>query len=256
MACGTNIVPGFDDSNKIKDHGLEVKIEQEINAFHGSPERNIIKFSTDKIGTGEGAQVFGWGLYFTDSEGIASKYADQHLTRLSDSLAPQDFIDDYFKNTGFPVNAKTLDDAAKEFISRKRPDTSQGFRNKMDDAAALIREGYIPKQGGAVYSVTIKAGKSNLLLWHVPLNKQHPDIQNTIKNIIKRHRLSIKGEQYGSDLYQTLARVLGPKKTSKYLLSLGIRGIKYNADTISGNFSSSSKNYVVFDERHVAIQQP
>lgn len=32
MACGTNIVPGFDDSNKIKDPGLEAKVLQLINS--------------------------------------------------------------------------------------------------------------------------------------------------------------------------------------------------------------------------------
>ena len=30
MGCGTNIVPGFNESNKIKDPGLQMKIEQEL----------------------------------------------------------------------------------------------------------------------------------------------------------------------------------------------------------------------------------
>ena len=33
------------------------------------------RFRSDKIGTGEGAQAFGWGLYFTDLESIARNYA-------------------------------------------------------------------------------------------------------------------------------------------------------------------------------------
>ena len=45
-------------------------------AFHGSPH-SFDKFTTDKIGTGEGAQAFGWGLYFTDLESIARNYADK-----------------------------------------------------------------------------------------------------------------------------------------------------------------------------------
>ncbi|MFN9110521.1 MAG: hypothetical protein ACK5XN_10680, partial [Bacteroidota bacterium] len=43
-------------------------------AYHGSPYK-FDKFTTEKIGTGEGAQAFGWGLYFTDLEGIARGYA-------------------------------------------------------------------------------------------------------------------------------------------------------------------------------------
>jgi hypothetical protein len=42
--------------------------------WHGSPHA-FEKFTTDKIGTGEGAQAFGWGLYFTDRKGIAEGYA-------------------------------------------------------------------------------------------------------------------------------------------------------------------------------------
>lgn len=35
------------------------------------------RFRLDKMGTGEGAQAFGWGLYFTDLESIARNYADK-----------------------------------------------------------------------------------------------------------------------------------------------------------------------------------
>lgn len=45
-----------------------------VSAWHGSPH-SFDKFTTEKIGTGEGAQAFGWGLYFTDLEGIATNYA-------------------------------------------------------------------------------------------------------------------------------------------------------------------------------------
>lgn len=45
-------------------------------AYHGSPH-NFDRFTTDAIGTGEGAQSFGWGLYFTNQEDIARWYADK-----------------------------------------------------------------------------------------------------------------------------------------------------------------------------------
>src|SRR5690606_4116404 len=41
--------------------------------FHGSPH-SFERFSFDHIGTGEGAQVFGWGLYFAESRGTAAHY--------------------------------------------------------------------------------------------------------------------------------------------------------------------------------------
>jgi hypothetical protein len=33
------------------------------------------KYEISKVGTGEGTQWFGWGLYFTDNDGIAQYYA-------------------------------------------------------------------------------------------------------------------------------------------------------------------------------------
>jgi len=51
-------------------------IYQEIlkeRAFHGSPA-TFDCFKMEKIGEGEGNDVFGWGLYFTDSRDIAEWY--------------------------------------------------------------------------------------------------------------------------------------------------------------------------------------
>lgn len=42
--------------------------------WHGSPH-DFDKFSLNHIGTGEGSQAYGWGLYFTDIEEIAKQYA-------------------------------------------------------------------------------------------------------------------------------------------------------------------------------------
>ena len=36
-------------------------------AYHGGPVRAITEFSTDFIGTGEGAQSYGWGLYCAEA---------------------------------------------------------------------------------------------------------------------------------------------------------------------------------------------
>lgn len=54
--------------------GIPAGIRFQIDAWHGSPYL-FDKFTTEKIGTGEGAQVYGWGLYFTDVKGIADWYA-------------------------------------------------------------------------------------------------------------------------------------------------------------------------------------
>jgi hypothetical protein len=47
-------------------------------AFHGTPHK-FDQFTLDKIGTGEGAQVYGWGLYFAGDRSVAEWYR-QKLT--------------------------------------------------------------------------------------------------------------------------------------------------------------------------------
>jgi hypothetical protein len=43
--------------------------------YHGTPH-TVDKFSLQKIGTGEGAQAFGWGLYFAGRKELADYYRD------------------------------------------------------------------------------------------------------------------------------------------------------------------------------------
>lgn len=55
-------------------------------AYHGSPHI-FNEFSLEHIGTGEGAQVHGWGLYFAQDEAIAKAYR-QNLTNTDESNLP------------------------------------------------------------------------------------------------------------------------------------------------------------------------
>jgi len=54
-----------------------------MTAFHGTPHR-FSKFDMSKIGTGEGAQAYGHGLYFAESEGVAKSYQMQLQPFLAD----------------------------------------------------------------------------------------------------------------------------------------------------------------------------
>lgn len=54
--------------------------EEEVDKFnqavyHGTPHR-FEEFSTEKIGTGEGAQAHGWGLYFAEDKETAERYRE------------------------------------------------------------------------------------------------------------------------------------------------------------------------------------
>jgi len=56
------------------DQMTDVERNQLDPLWHGSPH-DFNQFTTKAMGTGEGAQAFGWGLYFTDQESIGRYYA-------------------------------------------------------------------------------------------------------------------------------------------------------------------------------------
>lgn len=47
-----------------------------IRAYHGTPHK-VDKFTTDRVGTGEGAQAYGWGLYFAQHPEVATEYKEK-----------------------------------------------------------------------------------------------------------------------------------------------------------------------------------
>ena len=48
-----------------------------IDVFHGS-DRKFDTFDVNKIGSGDGKQLGGWGIYFSDSEDVSQRYVTRH----------------------------------------------------------------------------------------------------------------------------------------------------------------------------------
>ena len=57
-----------------------------ILAYHGTPHTIQGKFDINKVGTGEGAQAYGHGMYFAENPAVAKEY--QKLDPAGGSLLP------------------------------------------------------------------------------------------------------------------------------------------------------------------------
>ena len=63
-----------------------------LRVWHGTPHRGIEKtgFKLNKIGTGEGAQAYGWGIYFADEREVSEAYRERltglHAHRGSEAI--------------------------------------------------------------------------------------------------------------------------------------------------------------------------
>jgi hypothetical protein len=118
-----------------------------LRVFHGTPHE-VDRFSTDKIGTGEGAQAYGWGIYFASSRDVAEHYR-KTLSQKFD--ARQNVADTYINQAG--GNREKAVSAFKEYVGY---DTTGPFapsaadKADFDETIARIRN-----QGGRLYEVNI-----------------------------------------------------------------------------------------------------
>jgi hypothetical protein len=212
-----------------------------MRAFHGSPH-SFEKFSLDKIGTGEGAQAFGHGLYFAENEGPAKYYRDM--------LTPPDVGRLLEKHGG------DADAALSELVNLR------GFRGPhMADYDALkqYREtGVIPR--GNMYEVNINADPSHFLHWDKPLSEQSPQVQSLFPIAEDGRAMLPNGERAdpatlrGESLYRSLAETRGGDHgaASTALLDAGIPGIRY-LDQGSRGAGEGSHNIVAFDPSTIEI---
>ena len=240
-----------------------------IFAFHGSGQ-DFDEFSLSKIGTGEGLQVYGNGLYFTDSKDIAKFYKDA----LSDSMAETRFVFDgttyergspewkmlsLIKNKSI-ASAKSLVKILESDLADGKPfvtaDSIKRYKNILDKAP---KKSDIKKEQGRIYEVNIKTVTDNLLDNDLPLDKQPKSIQEKINSL---NLDFINPKMIGEDIYDLIAVKkfkkgnldYDDKKVSELLNSVGIKGIKYKAGQLTpGRDTSKATNYVIFDDKIIDI---
>ncbi len=155
-----------------------------IRAYHGSPH-DFDAFSMDKIGTGEGAQAYGHGLYFAEGEGVARSYRDniagaarveidgkpvwhKGQTALGLNLPrDQDIATDAL--TRFP----TPSEAVSFLKGRSGQYEKPGYHEARNAAIEMIESGRaVAPPSGHMYEVNINASPDDFLDWDKPLSEQ------------------------------------------------------------------------------------
>jgi len=248
-------------------------------AWHGSPHK-FDKFSTAKMGTGEGAQAYGAGLYFAESKEVAKYYRDQLSNHdlLTVRIGGKVIQGDAISDVGIEA-IKLLERGAKQ--AGQFPHNTAYYAKKMTTDAevlAQIEEWKDAKIGweknkGRLYKVELAPAEDEYLLWDRPLSEQSEKVKAAIE-AGKGYPSSIPGKMTqpephaaissmikrrenwpGVDIYRAIERQTGSDKAaSEYLHSLGIRGVKY-LDGSSRNAGEGNFNYVIFSDDDVAITE-
>jgi hypothetical protein len=241
--------------------------------YHGSPHRinnvdeanPVGKFDLSKVGTGEGAQAYGHGVYLAENPAVAREYAgalssaraNQPVGRVDLTEAyqhlPGDVPDSVISARG---DFRELRDAGVLDPSDRR-DFLQAVRNNIDAG-----------KGGNFYTVDLPDEHiAKMLDWDAPLSEQPKAVQEALAAVdpdfYKPGSPDYDPMETGQMIYQrilhdrrnnAIARGANADTTlpasqaqaSEWLRSLGIPGIRY-FDAGSRTAGDGTRNFVIFD---------
>jgi hypothetical protein len=254
-----------------------------IKAYHGSPH-DFDQFSFDNIGSGEGAQAYGHGLYFAEREGTAQSYRDA----LSGKYPSPRYKGKDINETDGPTSG-ALSLINKELLynrgltakqAKEQAITSLNVRKKRAGVGVdSLRENQIISDidekirllesmddsdlvvGGRMYEVDINASPDELLDYDVDLIDQSQKVKD---GILKLGLTDFDGKKYsiqelddlghrGQTLYEKISGNAGDDVASMRLKDVGIKGIKYADAQTRFSPKGRTNNYVIFDDQLIDI---
>src|SRR5271166_3464127 len=173
-----------------------------IRAFHGSPY-DFERFDLSKIGTGEGAQAYGHGLYFGGNENTALTY--KNAPRVTDMDWPikgdnPDWRVPSWVGRTVQSYPSGIDDMIKDFSNRvieskiENPQNVSGLQNIVDALNAVKAGKAELQKPGKMYEVNINADPEHFLDWDKPLSEQHPAIKDKVVNALGAETPTLVGQ--------------------------------------------------------------
>lgn len=220
-----------------------------ITAWHGSPHK-FDKFSLDKIGTGEGAQAYGHGLYLAERPEVAQSYkrplASEFFWRDLDDALPNDLKGKAPDWTDALLSGKTIDDLADTLKYQWQKSSLQRSKEKIQ---SVIEK---HTQQGHLYKTDIPdEAVARFLDWDKPLSQQAPDVQAALQKAAEI-RAKQTGGAFGPLDMSQVGRDVVPSLGEGRLKQSGIPGIRY-LDGGSRSAGQGSSNFVVFDPELIRI---
>jgi hypothetical protein len=210
-------------------------------AWHGTPHKILNKFDISKVGTGEGAQAYGHGMYFAENPAVAKEY--QKIVQGPESTA-QHYLEMY----------KTPKNAISVLESGLTPNLTAEAKQHSLDAINVLKSGKELK--GNLYKVDIPDEYiPNMLDWDKPLSEMTKKEAAIIEPL--KQALISRNNPYDPKSFKTIGQIIQSSRGTnpdleKRLLEAGIPGIKY-LDEVSRAKGQGTRNFVVFDPSIVKI---
>ena len=265
---------------------------REQRAAHGSGA-DFDHFDFSYMGTGEGAQFFGYGGYCSQVDGISIGYAKANRGksyfigdkgRLARGKRQEGLVeaairvmevalnsDFYFGQSFEEIKQGMIDGYSKRYTDITRQEYAD--RQRMARIIERMREEDFELGKSYLYTLEIPDDNgSNYLHWEKPVTEaQIKKIQAYLDKNYRRNKLDdfnasiapVKTSnadevnawsRRGENIYKTLSHLLGGDKAASEAFSeMGFTGISYPAEYLSGGRPDGARNFVIFKESDMKI---
>ncbi|MCR5753045.1 MAG: hypothetical protein K6G91_13920, partial [Kiritimatiellae bacterium] len=234
-----------------------------------------------KIGTGEGSQVYGWGLYGSTVRGVAESY---ETYRDSDHAVIVVDGNEWKPKANAPIGQRTAYEQLDDFANS--PEEIAQYCESMEGAhykAAAkfirshkieIREPHTYLYQQTFFTDRAPGDESHLLKWYEPVSEEQR--KWVVDALMKEFDWDLKHEKYlldslnaaeGGKFYGALQDILvekgefakeeSAKAASEFLARAGIDGVKYPVDSFGGKTVKDGDvagwSYVSFRDDNIRV---
>ena len=253
----------------LEDPGTTAGTSFDQTAYHGTPHK-FKDFSLEHIGTGEGAQAHGWGLYFAQNKGVSEKYRenlsisnteyrigkktyhldmDDRVTWVDEkNVTPPDYVlfalRELRTTRGNKEQAiEELSRRAEEWMSEKDKETKK-IGKIFKKSAAWLQEKNIEVTGDPGQLFEVDLPENDVLLDEDKEFSQQPE---HVRSALESMGLGDIQRRSGKEIYQLAVEKYGSERqASEALNAAGIKGISYDG-------LSDGRSFVVFDDKAIDV---
>ena len=224
-----------------------------IVAYHGTPHTIKGKFDISKVGTGEGAQAYGHGMYFAENPAVAKQYATPNDEIVAKAIVNniRKIYDQRVETGGTSKEAINEARNQMQYMAENAPTPTvkQLYYDGVNNVERIVTNPL-----GNLYKVDIPDADIPMMLdWGKPLAQQTPEVQAAIKKLGDRFRplddmeaKNVTGERLYRRIENSFGKYYGNQANpdaSALLNSVGIKGIRYLDEGSRLNASHWEVNY-------------